>query len=282
MELFSPAKVNLGLSVLGRFETGYHELHTIFAALDVGDRITLEPIPQGIELQVTGADLPAGPENLAYRAAQAYLDTAGNPGGVRIGLEKRLPIAAGLGGGSGNAATVLLGLSQLYPSPVDLFSIARKMGADVPFFLRGGLAEGRGIGEVLVPLEPVSVHLVLLNPGVAVSAAQAYQALKPEDYGPELPVRAICSALERGYFRGDSRVEPEWWNSLEAPVFRLRPELAELKAALQSLGLRGVLMSGSGSTFFGLASDIDEAQHLAARLREHFPQFWIRPARTVA
>lgn len=275
MELFSPAKVNLGLSVLGRLETGYHEIHTIFAALDTGDRITLEPIPQGIHLEVTGADLPTGPENLAYRAAQAYLEAAGNPGGVRIGLEKRLPVAAGLGGGSGNAATVLLGLSQFYPSPVDLFAIARNMGADVPFFLRRGLAEGRGIGEKLAPLEPVQTHLVLVNPGLAVSAAEAYKAMKPDDYSPELPVSSILAALKRGE-------EPMWWNSLEAPVFRLRPELAELKAALQSFGLRGVLMSGSGSTFLGLASDIAQAQHLAARLHEHFPRFWIRPARTVS
>lgn len=273
IERFSPAKVNLGLSVLGRRADGYHQLHTLFAALDVGDRITLEPIPQGIELRVLGADLPSGPANLAYRAARDYLEAAGNPGGVRIVLEKHLPIAAGLGGGSGNAATVLLGLRQFYPAPVDLLPLARNLGADVAFFLRGGLAEARGIGELLSPLEPLQVPLVLVNPGLAVSAAEAYRAMKPDDYSPELPVASILAALKRGE-------EPGWWNSLEAPVFRLRPELAELKASLRAFGLRGVLMSGSGSTFFVLASDLAQAQHLAARLREHFPRFWIRPAQT--
>ncbi|WP_165364050.1 MULTISPECIES: 4-(cytidine 5'-diphospho)-2-C-methyl-D-erythritol kinase [unclassified Meiothermus] len=273
MERFSPAKVNLGLSVLGRRADGYHQLHTLFAALDVGDRIALEPVPQGVHLEVRGADLPTGPGNLAYRAAQAYLEAAGNPGGVRMLLEKRLPVAAGLGGGSGNAATVLLGLRQLYPAPLDLFPIARALGADVPFFLRGGLAEARGIGEVLSPLEPLRLHLVLVNPGLAVSATEAYQVTKPDDYAPELPVAAILAALKGGE-------EPPWWNSLEAPVFRLRPELAELKAALRAFGLRGVLMSGSGSTFLALASDPAQAQHLAARLRERFPRFWIRPAQS--
>lgn len=274
MELLAPAKVNLGLSVLGRLEGGYHELHTLFAALDLGDRLVVEPRPAGIALEVMGADLSAGPDNLVHKAAQAYLEAAGWPGGVWVGLEKRLPLAAGLGGGSSDAAAVLRALSGLYPAPLDLPAIARRLGADVPFFLLGGMAEGRGVGERLRPVEGAEAHLVLVNPGLAVSAASAYKALRPEEWGPELDLAGILEALRSGH-------NPPYWNSLEAPVFRLEPQVAELKFYLQAVGLRGVLMSGSGSTVFGLAHDAQEAQFYARQLQARFPQFWVRAARTV-
>lgn len=271
MRRFSPAKVNLGLSVLGRRGDGYHELHTLFAALPVGDWLTLEPTPQQgrIELTVQGADLPLGMDNLAYRAAWLYLEGAGWPGGVRLHLEKHLPVAAGLGGGSSNAAAALLGLAELYPAPLDLGSLARALGADVPFFLRGGWAEAGGIGERLRPVEPLPLALVLVNPGLAVRAAEAYRALRPEDYGPPLPLEAIRQALAAG-------LEPPWWNSLEASVFRLYPGLAELAGHLRALGLRGVLLSGSGSSFFGLAADPEEARWLARKVQAALPQCWVR------
>lgn len=273
MELLAPAKVNLGLSVLGRREDGYHELHTLFAALDLADRLFIEPTPGGVRLEVAGADLPAGGDNLAYRAAWAYLEAAGWPGGVQIHLQKRLPLAAGLGGGSSDAAAVLLALSRLYPAPLDLPAIARRLGADVPFFLLGGMAEARGIGERLRAVEAVEAHVVLVNPGIAVSAASAYEGLRPEEWGPELDVAAILQALRSGQ-------DPPYWNSLEAPVFRLEPAIAELKPILRAAGLRGVLMSGSGSTVFGLACDADEALFLARELQARFPRFWVRAART--
>lgn len=274
MELLAPAKVNLGLSVVGRLENGYHELHTLFAALDLGDRLIVEARPTGIGLEVSGAELSSGPDNLVYKAAQAYLEAAGWPGGVWVRLEKRLPLAAGLGGGSSDAAAVLRALSSLYPAPLDLPALARKLGADVPFFLLGGMAEGRGVGERLGPVEAVEAHLVLVNPGIAVSAAAAYRALRPEEWGGELDVKGILEALRSGH-------DPPYWNSLEAPVFRLEPAVAELKLHLKSVGLRGVLMSGSGSSVFGLAPDADEALFLARQLQARFPRFWVRAARTV-
>ncbi|AEB10982.1 4-(cytidine 5'-diphospho)-2-C-methyl-D-erythritol kinase [Marinithermus hydrothermalis] len=274
METLAHAKVNLGLSVLGRRPDGYHELHTLFATVSVADRVALEPRPDGIRLEVRGRSLPTGSANLAYRAAQAYLEAAGHPGGVRIVLEKHLPIAAGLGGGSADAAAVLRGLAALYPAGVALEPIARALGADVPFLLRGGLAEGRGVGERLVWLEPLEAHLVLVNPGVPVAAAEAYRHLRPEEWGEALPVAAVRAALLAGE-------APPYFNSLEAPVFRRYPEVARLKAALVRRGLRGVLMSGSGSTVFGLARDAEEARWFAARLEADFPGFWVRAARLV-
>ncbi|HWG85420.1 MAG TPA: 4-(cytidine 5'-diphospho)-2-C-methyl-D-erythritol kinase, partial [Deinococcales bacterium] len=141
---FAPAKVNLGLAVLGRREDGYHEIESLMATLDVGDDIEAMAAASGVELAVEGADLPAGPDNLAYRAAERYLAAAGHPGGVSLRLVKRLPVAAGLGGGSSDAAAVLRALGRLYPAGVDLLAVAAGLGADVPFLVRGGAAVASG------------------------------------------------------------------------------------------------------------------------------------------
>jgi 4-diphosphocytidyl-2-C-methyl-D-erythritol kinase len=275
MERLAPAKINLGLSILGRLPSGYHELHTLFAALEVGDDLRFTPIKEPvIDLRVNGADLSAGPDNLVYKAAQTYLDTAGWPGGIGIYLGKNLPLAAGLGGGSSDAAATLLALAELYPSNLNLPSLALRLGADVPFFLNPGLVEGRGVGEQLVSLQPLPLHLVLVNPGISVSAASAYKELRPEEWGGNLDIEGILQGLQQGK-------EPGYFNSLEAPVFRLEPSLTELKAELNKVGLGGVLMSGSGSTFFGLASDADEASSIAQKLTRRFPDFWVRSTQTL-
>ncbi|RIH85283.1 4-diphosphocytidyl-2-C-methyl-D-erythritol kinase [Meiothermus luteus] len=275
MDVLAPAKVNLGLSVLGRRDDGYHELHTLFAAVGVADRLFVEPLPEGVKLEVRGAHLPTPSENLVYKAAVAYLKAAGWPGGVRVVLEKRLPLAAGLGGGSSDAAATLRALARLYPRGLDLFPLALGLGADVPFFLLGGLAEGRGIGERLTPLPPVQAHLVLVNPGIAIPAAEAYRHLTPSDWQGELDTAGLLEALRSGE-------EPPYWNSLEGPVFRLYPFLETLKRALYRTGLKGVLLSGSGSTLFGLAQDQDQAQSIAQKLRLQYPSFWIVATQTVS
>lgn len=276
MEVLAPAKINLGLSVLGRFPNGYHSIHTLFAALELGDLLQIEPIKEGIELRVLGSDLSAGSDNLVYRVAEIYLEAIGWPGGIRIVLDKRLPIAAGLGGGSSDAARVLRVLSEIYPvyASLDLSAIAENLGADVPFFLQPGLSEGRGIGDQLRPLPPIDQHVVLLNPDIKLMSAWAYKYLLPSEWQSELDVKAIMEALKSGQ-------EPPYWNTLEIPVFRLEPSLAELKAALQQAGLYGCLMSGSGSTLFGLATDADHAAFVAQKLSEQFPRFWIRATRTL-
>jgi 4-diphosphocytidyl-2-C-methyl-D-erythritol kinase len=255
MERLAPGKVNLGLSLLGRRKDGYHELHTLFAALSFGDRVVVEPIPEGIAFQGR-----YGRRNLAYRAAEAYLERAGWPGGVRIVLEKELPEGAGLGGGSSDAAQVLLALKALYPAEVDLMALALSLGADVPFFLQGGVAEARGVGERLEPKALPPLPVVVYGPGLRLPTPLVYREVKPHDFAPELPVEAILKALAQGE-------EPPYWNSLEGPAFRLHPELEEVKARLKALGLYGVLMSGSGSAFFGFARDLEHAKEVVALLR---------------
>jgi 4-diphosphocytidyl-2-C-methyl-D-erythritol kinase len=272
LELFAPAKINLGLAVTGKLENGYHTLDTLFTALDIGDTITLEKTDSGISLEVTGCDLPAGPENLVYRAAERYLEAAGVAGGVSIHLEKRLPVAAGLGGGSSDAASTLLGLSRLYPSNLDLPALARSLGADVPFFLEGRARHARGIGEILEPVSLPHTHLVLANPGVGISAREAYAGLRGR-FGPPLDLHGILGALGKG----DA---PPYRNDLEIPVLEHYPIIAQVKRALEHAGLFGALMSGSGSTCFGLARDASHARDAASRLQLEHPDWWIRATQT--
>jgi 4-diphosphocytidyl-2-C-methyl-D-erythritol kinase len=266
---FAPAKINLGLAVTGRLGNGYHTLDTLFCTLNVGDTLTFDPMDSGIELSVLGADLPVTSDNLVFRAAQLYFEVAGITGGVRLVLEKRLPIAAGLGGGSSDAAACLRGLQRLYPSKVDLFALAKSLGADVPFLIRGGGARASGIGEILEPLVLPKIHVVLANPMVGITAKEAYVGLNGR-FGSSLDVPSILEALSRG------DVSPPYRNDLEAPVLKAYPIVQEVKDVLSKAGLFGVLMSGSGSTCFGLAQNKEEAARVAVSLQLEQPDWWVR------
>ncbi|HGY08757.1 MAG TPA: 4-(cytidine 5'-diphospho)-2-C-methyl-D-erythritol kinase [Oceanithermus profundus] len=266
------AKLNLGLAVRGRRPDGYHELHTLFATVDVCDEVRLRPEGRGVTLTVGGEfEAPQGPENLAWRAAEAYLEAADAPGGVAVRLEKRVPAGAGLGGGSADAAAVLRGLAKIYPAEIDLEALARELGADVPFLLRGGLAEGRGAGEELAFLEPLEAHFVLVRPPFEVPTAAAYAALEPRDFGGDLDVGGILDALRRG-------APPPWRNDLERAVFFAYPPLADLKRLLEEHGLAGALMSGSGSTLFAPVESREKAERYADALARRYPGFWVRAA----
>ncbi len=277
LKLFAPAKINLGLAVTGKLENGYHTLDTIFTTLNTGDVLSLEPQDSGISLEILGPDLPTNSENLVYRAAARYLELAGIDAGVGLVLEKNLPIAAGLGGGSSDAAATLRGLSRIYPANVDLPALAKSLGADVPFLLEAvsghfKAARAQGIGEILEPLELSEVHLVLANPGVGITAKEAYVGLRGR-FGESLEVEKIVRALEQ-------REAPPYRNDLERPVLEAYSIVKEVKRELEQAGLHGVLMSGSGSTCFGLARDSQQATEAAIQLSRAHPDWWICPTST--
>ena len=262
------AKVNLGLSVLGRRADRFHDVDTLLVRLELHDILTLDPTEKGLTLELTGADLELPPEqNLAYRAAALYLRKAGVTSGVEIRLEKRIPIAAGLGGGSADAGAVLRGLKQLYPADLDILTLAAQLGSDVPFFTADlGAAHATGRGEVLEPTTVPELHLVLVNPGVGVSARDAYRHL--EKLTEPLELDAVLQQLEQNE-------EPVYLNALTDGVVGLEPVIGEVLAVLRQTGLKGVLMSGSGSTCFGLAESQREAQLVAATLQEAYPEWWV-------
>jgi len=273
MRVKAHAKVNLGLSVLAERGDRFHEVDTLMVRSGLHDVLTLEPTSEGVGLEITGADLPMGKGNLAHRAAQMYLDAAGVSGGVSVRLEKRIPVAAGLGGGSSDAGAVLRGLGALYPAEVDLLELAKALGSDVPFFVQDlPAARAQGRGERLTPVEVPPLHLVLVNPGVAVSARDAYANL--QGFSSSLALGSLLKSLSGGE-------EPSYANALQAGVLKHHSVIREVLAALREAGLRGVLMSGSGSTCFGLARDEAHAREVADGLQAAHPAWWVHATRTL-
>lgn len=257
----APAKINLCLHVLGRRPDGYHELAMIMQRLSLYDRIemTLSSEP-GVRVACSGVDLPPGGENIAGRAARRLLERAGDGRGVDITIDKNIPVAAGLGGGSSDAAAVLTGLNEMLGLGLDrgaLMAEGVRLGADVPFFIYGRTAWATGIGEVLEPFEvPPSVWYVLVNPGVAVSTAWVYGNLELT------PQKGMAKMPRFPSTRGE--LVRLLHNDLERVTVARYPLLAQIKERLLSLGAEGSLMSGSGPTVFGVFSREENARRAAA------------------
>jgi 4-diphosphocytidyl-2-C-methyl-D-erythritol kinase len=263
--LSAAAKVNLALEVLGRRADGYHEIATVMQAVDLSDRLVLEPA-DGLELRVTAPGIPADGTNLALRAAAALRSASGTPRGARITLDKRIPAAAGLGGGSSDAAAVLLGLNRLWNLRwplARLAEVAVTLGMDVPFFLRGGAALGTGRGERLARVPAGSLALVLVNPRFGSSTAEAYGRVTPAMYTDGSRSRTVAAALRA---RRAARVAASLYNGLEGAVAPRHPEIGQMEAALLAAGALGAAMSGSGPTVFGVARSMEHAQQIRRRL----------------
>jgi 4-diphosphocytidyl-2-C-methyl-D-erythritol kinase len=291
VRVLAPAKVNLTLEILRRRPDGYHDLATVMQAIDLADEVAIELAPGGgIALAVTGAVLPTGAENLAVRAAAAFLAAlpatwAGRrePGpGVSIRLTKRIPIAAGLGGGSADAAAVLLGLNQLLGRPLGaaaLQRLAAGLGSDVPFFLVGGTCLATGRGELLRRLPPLPpCRVVLVAPGVPVETQWAYRARSAE----ELTSQGRSSSMLEFAIRERSwpRIARALVNDLEEVVARRYGAVAGVLEELRRGGRVGARMSGSGAAAYGLVAGAAEAQALANSLgRLDHPVHVCRPSR---
>jgi 4-diphosphocytidyl-2-C-methyl-D-erythritol kinase len=265
LELSAAAKVNLTLEVLGRRGDGYHEIRTVMQTVDLADRVVLEDAEE-LELRTRTPDVPADSTNLAMRAALALRDAARVKHGVRITLDKRIPVAAGLGGGSSDAAAVLLGLNRLWRLrwPLTrLEEIAVTLGMDVPFFLRGGAALGTGRGEHLRPLQTVGLSLVLVSPRIGASTADTYGRVTPAMFTGGERSRAMATALRSGR---PAKVAEQLYNGLEAAVGPAARQVVRIKAALLAAGALGAAMSGSGPTVFGVARSWEHARQIRTRL----------------
>jgi len=253
LELKSPCKINLLLNILGRRLDGFHELETVLQPVALHDVLRFERGGSGIQLTCSEPSLPVDDSNLVHRAAVMFLKSAHIEDGVRIHLEKNLPMAAGLGGGSANAAMTLNGLNRLFGKPVgslEIQRIASALGSDVPFFLQEGPAMGTGRGEQIQSIPPFEIlagtALLLIRPGFGVSTAWAYRELAK--YPKALQgCKGRASRLVRLLQSNDLQaVSAELFNSLEAPVFQKYPFLLLLKEYLLESGAVAALMSGSG------------------------------------
>ncbi|MBI3413980.1 MAG: 4-(cytidine 5'-diphospho)-2-C-methyl-D-erythritol kinase [Verrucomicrobia bacterium] len=273
----SGCKVNFLLNILGRRADGFHELETVMHPVPLYDELQFATGGQGVQLTCSDPALPVDGGNLVRRAAELFLRTAGIESGVRIHLEKRIPLAAGLGGGSGDAATTLLGLNELFGNSLanaELERLAASLGSDVPFFLQSKPALATGRGERIQALDDFpalkNAFIVLIHPGFGVATAWAYQHLAK--YPVALngqPGRAarLIARLHEGNLAAASA---EFFNSLEAPVLPKYPLLVLFQEFLRAHGASVALMSGSGSTTFALVEGKDSAEQLVEKFRAKF------------
>jgi len=275
--LKSPAKLNLYLKVLNRRQDGYHNLITLFEKIDLCDTLTLSLRPKGIKIKCSEPSLPTDSSNLAHKAARLLQKSCGVQKGVEIYINKKIPIAAGLGGGSSNAASALLGLNRLWGlglSRPQLRRLGSEIGADVCFFLSGHkFAIGQGVGENLTGLRlPNSLWHIMLCPEKGLSTKKVYAGLNIRKTEPKIdltqPVNDVTILTRAVSTNNISVLNKYLYNDLEAPAVRSLEAIAGLKSILGRFGVKGVLMSGSGPTVFGITKTRQEAIRLKRRIAD--------------
>ena len=265
----APAKINLYLRVCGRRPDGYHELGMIMQQVSLCDSLEIALSgPPGVRVACPALVMPAGEENIAARAARRMLALAGKEIGVEIGIDKRIPVAAGLGGGSSDAAAVLSSLNEMLELHLDraaLMAEGARLGADVPFFLFRQSAWATGIGEILQPFPLPPAWYLLVNPGMAVDTAWVYRNLGLTSTGPAAKMPGFPKTI--GELAGLLR------NDLERVTVAHLPLLEEIKEQLLAAGAVGALMSGSGPTVFGLFARENEARDACTRIAAENPRW---------
>jgi len=268
------AKINLFLDITGKRADGYHTLSTIFQTVSLADELTLRP-SETLRLTCSDPGLPTDERNLAYRAAHQLRMDLKERRGAHIHLDKIVPVGAGLGGGSSDAGTLLTALSAWWkrkPSNALLRRRALGLGADVPFFLKGGTCAAGGIGDALRPLPPLpKTWIVLVYPGFGVSTKEAYAKIRlPFTHAASM--KKILSLLRR---RDPAAWVGHLFNRFEEFVFPEHPKLIQLKRELLDAGALGALMSGSGSSVFGVAEHAAAGRRLLAAIQKKYPQSWL-------
>ena len=268
VELRSPAKINLFLKVTGKRPDGYHELVSLMCGISLWDRIELKPGTPSTSVTCDYPGVPSDQTNLAAQAADLFFSHFPSPDRVAINIKKQIPVGAGLGGGSSNAATVLNGLNDHYGRPfssIELREMGATIGADVPFFLFGGPALATGIGERLTAyngLEPYAV--LVIYPGFCISTAEVYKKL---NLG-----LTKCENHHKSFFLNQNGflLAQHLCNDLEAAVIPQYPEIAVAKKKLLEIGAEGALMSGSGSSVFGIFNDSQTARRASMALAPQY------------
>lgn len=259
------AKINIGLDVLRRRADGYHEVKMIMQTVDIYDELVLERRKQpGIELRMDNSELPSGGDNLICRAADLLFREKEITGGVNISLTKRIPIAAGMAGGSADAAAALRGVNELFDlgySLKELQALGVGLGADIPYCLAGGTMLSEGIGEILTPLPaPPAAHLVIAKPDINVSTAFVYGNLHADSLAWHPDIDGMIAALQKGDLDG---ITGRLGNVLETVTVKAHPVIEQIKELLRKQGAENALMSGSGPTVFGIFKEKETAERAA-------------------
>lgn len=284
----APAKINLTLEILGRREDGFHEIRSVMQAISLFDTLTFAPAPTGqVKLLGGTADAPPDTGNLVYRAALALREAARVDKGVEITLHKFIPVGAGLGGGSSDAATTLMALNSLWQcgfTTDGLAEIGAMLGSDIPFFLTGGTSLVTGRGEILAALpSPDTLWVVLARPDSPLPTAAVYRAYAAAGIppSPENATEQMMDVLANDEFT-ETRIDlvaNAMRNDLQSIAFGLCPEAQTVEQRLQGLGARGTLLSGSGSAVFGLCENETDARRIAEALKGQ--GLWSTAAKTI-
>jgi 4-diphosphocytidyl-2-C-methyl-D-erythritol kinase len=265
------AKINLGLDVLRRREDGYHDVCMIMQSLELHDVITIQPTKeQGISMTTNLSYLPGNQDNLVYKAASLFMESYGLTSGLFIHLEKQIPVAAGLAGGSSDAAATLLGLNQLFRKDIpkeELMKLGVKIGADVPYCIMLGTALSEGIGELLTPLPPIpSCSILLVKPDISVSTKYVYEKLQLNEKSVHPDIRAMRNALAGADLHALAKSMD---NILQTVTIREYPIISEIKDKMKELGALNSLMSGSGPTVFGIYQNRELAKKALTYFKRH-------------
>ena len=270
MELKSLAKINLGLDVLGRRENGYHDVRMVMQTIYLYDNVKLEKRQEeGIVVETNLFFLPADENNIAYKAAKLLFDEFELGGGLHIQLEKHIPVAAGLAGGSSNAAAVLVGMNRMYDlglSQKELMERGVKLGADVPYCILRGTVLAEGIGEVLTPLPAMpKCYILIAKPGISVSTKAVYDKLDSKKIEEHPDIDGILEGLQEENL---SKIAASMGNVLEKVTIEDYPIIEEIKDAMKAAGALNAMMSGSGPTVFGIFEDKTKAREAQQRIRQ--------------
>jgi len=267
LQFKTPAKINLGLHIHKKREDGFHELETLFQMVAWFDEMEMEATPEKVELFCDSPGIPTDESNLVIKAARLLQNRfPGKCGGVKIKLQKNIPFGAGLGGGSGNAAGALLALNVLWNlklSQRELIEMASVLGSDVPFFLMSPCAIGKGRGEILQSIKsPISFYILMIYPGFPIATPWVYGSLKLKLTKAQNNISILTNFLMRSEF---AQLGAALYNDLEPVVIKRYPEILEIKNELLNAGAEGALLSGSGSTVFGIFDNPEIAKKALVR-----------------
>lgn len=270
IKLKALGKINLGLDVLGRRPNGYHDVRMVMQTVYLYDQILLEKTDkEGISLETNLFYLPVNENNLAYRAAKMLIDEFAIKEGVHISLEKHIPVAAGMAGGSSNAAAVLYGMNRLFQlglTDQELMDRGVQLGADVPYCIMRGTVLAEGIGEKLTPLPAMpKCHVLLAKPPISVSTQKVYEKLDAQEVTEHPDIDGILLGLQTGDLE---KITSSMGNVLENVTITEYPQIERIKDVMKEEGALNAMMSGSGPTVFGIYDDKMLARRAAARIRE--------------
>lgn len=270
LELKALAKINLGLDVLGRRENGYHDVRMVMQTIYLYDKVTLNKTEEpGIQLKTNLSYLPVDDKNIAYKAAKMLMEEFNIEDGIEIILDKHIPVAAGLAGGSSNAAAVLVGMNRLFQlglSQQELMDRGVKLGADVPYCVMRGTVLAEGIGEILTPLTPMPKCFVLVaKPGISVSTKTVYEKLDAKEIEDHPDIDGIIEGLDEGDL---NKVAASMGNVLERVTIEDYPIIDEIKNVMKEEGALNAMMSGSGPTVFGIFDDKAMAKQAEQKIRQ--------------